>query len=341
MERPRLLGLQRLLWTLCVAALGFGCADEPDVVIYCALDMVDSEPILKEFERRTGLKVLAEFDTEASKTVGLVRRIREEQSRTRCDVFWNNEFAHTVSLANDGLLASYDSPAAASIPEVFRDPQRRWTGFAARARVFAVNTDLVSPDEIKGMWDLVDPKFQGKVGMARPLTGTTLTHMTALYSVIGEERTREYLQKVKDTKVNLTSGNATLMSLVQTGKLAWGWTDTDDYNRARLKGFPVQAIFADRGEGALGTLFIPNTVAVLKDAPHKDAAEQLVDYILSLEVERKLAGFDGAQIPLHAELQDEPHQLPLEELQPMEVDYAEVGAQIDARFIELKEMFLE
>ncbi len=336
-----------LLGALILPLLATSCAPEPDVVIYCALDQVDSEPILREFEKRTGLKVLAEFDVEAHKTVGLVRRIREEKSRTRCDVFWNNEIAHTISLANEGLLAAYDSPNAASIPELFRDPERQWTGLAARARVFIVNTDLVDPAEIKGMWDLVDPKWKAagdgasQVGMARPLTGTTLTHMTALYTVLGEERTREYLAQIKDAKVNLTSGNATLMRLVRDGKLAWGWTDTDDYNRAKQQGFPVQAVFPDRGEGELGTLLIPNTVAVLKDAPHPDAARQLVDYILSLEVERKLAGFDGAQIPLHAELKDIEHQLPLDKLQPMQVDYAKIGAQIDERFTELKELFLE
>jgi len=332
--------LRLLLPLALLLGLTSGCAEEADVVIYCALDQVDSEPILREFERRTGLKVKAEFDVEASKTVGLVRRIREEDGRTRCDVFWNNEIAHTVSLADAGLLASYDSPSAEGIPEAFRDPERQWTGFAARARVFIVNTDLADPAEIHGMWDLVDERWKGQTGMARPLTGTTLTHATALYVKLGEEKAREYLQKVKDGEVHLTGGNATLMRLVSAGEFAWGWTDTDDYNRARQKGHPVEAVFPDAGEGELGTLFIPNTVCILKDAPHPDAAQQLVDYLLSEEVERKLASFDGAQIPLHDALQGEPHQLPLERMRRMEVDYRAIGAEIDSRNEELKAMFL-
>ncbi len=332
--------LRLLLSLALLLGSGAGCAQEADVVIYCALDQVDSEPILREFERRTGLKVKAEFDVEASKTVGLVRRIREEDGRTRCDVFWNNEIANTVSLGNEGLLASYDSPSAEGIPEAYRDAERRWTGFAARARVFIVNTDLVDPAEIHGMWDLVDERWKGKTGMARPLTGTTLTHATALFVKLGEEKAREYLQRVKDGEVHLTGGNAILMKLVSAGEFAWGWTDTDDYNRARLKGAPVEMVFPDAGEDEIGTLFIPNTVCILKDAPHPDAAQQLVDYLLSEEVERKLASFDGAQIPLHAGLQDEPHQLPLERMKVMEVDYRAIGAEIDARTAELKAMFL-
>jgi iron(III) transport system substrate-binding protein len=317
------------------------CAEPADVVIYCALDQVDSEPILKEFEKRTGLKVRAEFDIEAHKTVGLVRRIREERGHPRCDVFWNNEIAHTVSLAKDGFLAEYDSPSAAGIPETFRDPQRRWTGFAARARVFIVNTDLADPADVQSMWDLVDDKWSGKCGMARPLTGTTLTHMTALFVKLGEERTLEYLTKVKSGGVNLTSGNATLMRLVSEGEFAWGWTDTDDFNRARIKGAPVAMVFPDSADDGLGTLFIPNTISVLKDAPHPDAARQLLDYLLSEEVEAKLASFDGAQIPLHESLRNAEHQLPLEQMKPMDVDYSEIGAQIDARFESLREMFLD
>ena len=92
------------------------CGAEPDLVVYVAHDQVHSEPLIRRFERETGLSVRAEYDVEANKTIGLVNRIREERNRPRCDVFWNNEIAHTVSLAEDGLLAAYDSPSAAGIP---------------------------------------------------------------------------------------------------------------------------------------------------------------------------------------------------------------------------------
>ena len=85
-------------------------------------------------EAESGLRVRMEFDVEANKNVGLAQRIREEAARPRCDVFWSNEFAQIVSMAEDGLLVPYVSPSAADIPPHFRDPAGRWTGFAARAR---------------------------------------------------------------------------------------------------------------------------------------------------------------------------------------------------------------
>ncbi len=318
-----------------------GCGPPPDVTIYCACDQVDSERILLDFQEKTGLVVRMEFDSEASKTVELVKRIRKEKNRPRCDVFWNNEIAHTVALANDGFLAEYDSPNAAEIPETFRDPQRRWTGFAARARVFIVNTDLVeNVEEVHGMWDLVDPKWDGKSTMAAPLTGTTLTHAVALFTVLGEEKALEYLKAVKD-RCRVAASNGQTMKLVREGAMAFGWTDTDDYNRARVGGYPVAMVYPDAGEGELGTLFIPNTVSIMKEAPNPENAKKLVDYLLSLDVERKLAKLDGAQIPLHTSLKGEEHQLPIEGFRAMEIDYSEIGAAMAERQVELKEMFVD
>lgn len=339
-KRGSLGGLASLFLGLAALASA-GCSREPDVVLYCALDEEFARGLIEAFERESGLVVNAEYDIEQTKTVGLVGRLRAEVARPRCDVFWNNEIAHTVSLANDGLLQAYVSPNAADIPAEFKDAGGMWTGLAARARVFIVNTELADASKISSMWDLVDPAWKGKVGMARPLTGTTLTHAAALYTVIGPERALEYLEKVKSGGVNLTRGNAVTMRLVRDGELAWGWTDTDDYNVARVDGFPVTVVFPDSGPDGVGTLFIPNTVCILKGAPHADAAKKLVDYILSVEVERQLASSRSAQIPLHAALKDMPHPLPLEQMKPMKVDYAQVGAQIAARHEELKEMFIE
>ena len=133
-----------------------------DLVVYCSLDQVFSEELIARFEDESGLRVRADFDVEASKTVGLVRRLLEERGQPRCDVFWNNEIAQTVRLAEEGLLERYASPAAATIPVRFKDPEHRWTGFAARARVLIVNTELADPAQVHGMGDLLDPRWRGR-----------------------------------------------------------------------------------------------------------------------------------------------------------------------------------
>jgi len=342
---PRRRCLLRLLAGLPFLA-AVACA-RTDLVVYCALDQVHSEDLIRRFQEESGLSVRVEFDTEATKTVGLVGRIREEAGRPRCDVFWNNEIANTVALAGEGLLQAYDSPSARDVPEEFRDPGRRWTGFAARARVLIVNTDLMDPGEVHGMDDLLDSRWAGRVGMARPLTGTTLTHVTALFGVLGEERATDLLTRIEAAnragELDLTSGNATLMKKVRDGKLHWGWTDTDDYWVARSDGYPVAVVYPDQeGEDPLGTMVIPNTVAVIAGAPHPEAARRFVDWVLSREVEAELAASRTMQIPVRADV-PRPDHVPTfgpGHLKAMEVDFQAVGEDLVRRQTWLQETFV-
>jgi iron(III) transport system substrate-binding protein len=80
--------------------------------------------------------------------------------------------------------------------------------------------------------------------------------------------------------------------------LAFGITDTDDAMIEVEKGLPIAIVYPDQGEYGMGTLFIPNTLAVIKGGPNREPAHRLVDYLLSPTVEEKLAAGPSAQIPL-------------------------------------------
>lgn len=321
------------------------CSKSPDLVVYCSLDQEFSEQLIQRFQKETGLVVRAEYDIEANKNIGLATRIREEaKTNPRCDVFWSNEAAQVVAMGEEGLLQSYDSPSAREIPAEFRDAEHRWTGFAARARVFIVNTDLVpDPSKITSMWDLFDPQWKGKVAMARPLAGTTNTHMTALYLTLGEAEARRYVETAAkaaaDGSLNLATGNAHVMKIVSEGQAAFGWTDTDDYNVAREKGHPVAAVYPDRG--ALGTLLIPNTICILKAAPHVDAARRFVDWTLRPEIEAELAKSSAAQVPVRASVARPAHVVGAEGFTAMKIDWREVGRTVKQRTAEMQELFLK
>jgi len=324
-----------------------GCG-EPDVVIYCALDRNFSEPLIQEFEKETGLDVKAYYDTEASKSVGLYERIKREMPNPRCDVFWNNELMLTVNLKKLKALEAYKSPNAEDIPEDFRDPDGYWTGFAARARVFIVNTDRLEdktpPSSYK---DLFDPRWKGDCGMARPLTGTTATHGTILFQHL-EEETPAFFEKVIANEAIFTPGNAHVMRNVRAGKYTFGFTDTDDYNVAATemdkgkKKWPVDVIYPDQGEGELGTLVIPNSVSMIKGGPHPENAKKLIDFILSRKVEEKLAHATSAQIPLRADVKRPPHvKVPGVDFRAMKVDFEKAAEEFEERHKYFSETFLK
>lgn len=339
-----------LLCLLASTAWLVACGRSADLVVYVALDQVFSEELINEFEQETGLVVDARFDIEQSKTVGLVQAIVEEQraGAPRCDVFWNNEVGHTVRLAEEGLLAAYRPTSAEAIPAPFRDPENRWTGFAARARVLIVNTDLVAPkdmESIAGLEDIFDARWKGKVGIARPLTGTTMTHAAALYEHLGEDRARSFWQRVQAAgevgDIAIVTSNGELMRRVSSGALAWGWTDTDDFNVARENGHPVAIIYPDQGSDGMGALLIPNTVCILADAPHPEAARQFVNWVLRPEIEKRLAFSRSAQIPVRGNVEHPDYvRIPGLDFRAMEIDYAAIGRALEARGEELRDLFV-
>ena len=320
---------------LCSFWMLAGCTKtgEKELVVYTSLDQVFSEPILQDFEKETGIKVKAVYDVEASKTTGLVNRLIAEMDRPKADVFWNSEVAQTIILKDKGVLAPYSSPSAEDIPPKFRDKDDYWTGFAARSRVLIYNTNLLKEADLpKSIFELTGEKWKGKVALAYPLFGTTATHIAALYSTIGQEKTEAFLKALKDNDVVIVNGNSVSRDVVVEGQLPLGFTDTDDVNVAIQSGKPVKMLFPD--VDGIGTLLIPNTVALVKGAPHSKEAKVFIDYLLSRKVESRLAFSESAQIPVRAGVNKPPHIPEISSIGVMEVDYYKVAENMEkaARF---------
>lgn len=328
-----------LLQTASAAAilLASGCRNPTakQVVVYAALDREFSEPILKRFERETGIQVLAKYDVESTKTVGLVNAIIEEQARPRCDVFWNNEILHALRLKKLGLLAASKPSQAGDFPPGFRDPDGMWYGMAARARVFIVNRDALGDEPLPRTIDaLVDPKWKGKCCLAKPLHGTTATHAAVLFALRGTEEARGFFEKVRDNAV-VVSGNKQVALDVAAGRYVFGLTDTDDAVIERERGANVEIVFASiskspsseaSGDGSAGALLIPNTLCKIKGGPNPEHAERLIDFLLTAEVEDELAQGESAQIPLSKRATKQSRAVAGENgpLKTVEVDFAGV-----------------
>jgi len=284
---------------LLLAACGADAAHQSPNV-YVALDQQFSEPVLNDFAKQLGFEIRQRHDAESNKTVGLVTAIVEDKDHQRCSVFWNNELANTERLAQLGLLEPYASPAAKDVPAEWRDPQDRWTAFAARARVLIVNTELVpdANDWPKSYQDLTDPKWKGRCAIAAPKNGTTWTHFTAIWKVLGDDGMKAWIDGMIANDVDFLGSNGATMRAVRDGSKAFAFTDTDDFHVAKLKGFPVACVFPDQHEGGIGTMLIPNSVALVKNGPNPEHSKQLIDKIVSRETEALLAAADSAQIPL-------------------------------------------
>lgn len=311
------------------------------VVIYTSVDQVYSEPILKAFEEQSGIKVQAIYDVEATKTTGLVNRLIAEKSKPQADVFWSGEFVQTIKLKERAVLQPYRTRSSESIPSEYRDPEGYWNAFGGRVRILLVNTKSLSPNQYPdSIFDLLDETYSpNQVGMANPLFGTTATHAAALYALLGAERAHQFFEALKKRNLQVVDGNSVVRDKVVSGELVFGLTDSDDACAAIQKGAAVQVLLPDQGVEDIGTLVIPNTVAMIANAPHPEPAQLLIEYLLSPAVEQRLLGsgwINFALRPIDVEL---PCPLP-REIKIMAVEYSQIYAMLEKSQTDLRELFL-
>jgi len=271
-----------------------------NVIIYTALDESVAGPILKDFEAQTRIAVEAVYATGESKAAELVGRlITAEEDGSSADVFWSDDVPQTITLRQNGLLEPYGSPHAAAISEQFKDQDGSWTGFAANARVFVYNTEL-APEPPKTMLELTQPQWRGKVALARPTYGTTLTQTASFFAFWGPDKARKFLADMQANAITLASDNAGVLQRVVQGRIAVGLADLDTANETVQGASVAQWVLPDQGAEDMGVLLLPCTVSLLKNGPNPKQGKALIDYLLSPDTEMKLASIPRMHIPLNA-----------------------------------------
>jgi iron(III) transport system substrate-binding protein len=253
-----------------------------EVVAYCAQDQEYAEPIFREFTRQTGIKVRAVYDSEAVKTVGMANRLLAERAHPQCDVFWGNEELRTRQLAGQG---------------VFRETNG-WTAVGYRSRRIVINTNrLALASAPRSLVGLTNEAWRGKVALAYPLFGTTATHFHTLRQYWGNEHWKVWCQALADNKPLLVDGNSVVVKMVGRGEAWIGLTDSDDIAAGQKEGLPLVSLPMTEE-----TLLIPNTIAVVRGAPHPEAAQRLFedmqrrDVLQQLVAAHALEGFSASEV---------------------------------------------
>jgi iron(III) transport system substrate-binding protein len=305
------------------------------LVVYCAQDQDFAEPLLKQFELETGVRVRPVFDSEAVKTVGLANRLLAEREHPQADVFWGNEELRTRQLA---------------ARDVFR-ATNGWAAFGYRSRRLVVNTNLVSlataenpsPDlrppsphpmgrgqgagtrAPRSLLELTNAAWRGKTALAYPMFGTTATHFLALRQHWGGSNWLAWCRALAANQPFLEEGNSLVVKRVARGEALVGLTDSDDIAAGQREGLPVAALPL-----TAELLLIPNTVAVTRTGPHPENAQRFLDWLRRLEVVRQLANAGALEGDSAAEV-----------AQPtLKPDWPALLRDLDAATAQLKGVFL-
>ncbi|NOY92313.1 MAG: extracellular solute-binding protein [Deltaproteobacteria bacterium] len=324
MSRP-----PQALWALLTLLVGAaGCGDcggptEPEVVVYTSVDQVFSQPVFRACGQETHQRVRAVFDTEETKSTGVLNRLIAEADAPQADVFWSGDPVRPFVLMERNLVEPYVSPVASEIPRAFRAQDGSWTGLAARARVLLVNTGHVDPDVMPtSIRDLAAPRWRAQTAIANPLFGTTTAHVAALFSAWGDDEGRAFMDSLKQNEVRVASSNGEVARLVVSGEVAFGLVDTDDAFEARESGAHVAIVYPD--QDGMGTLVMPTSVVLMRGAPHAEAGRRLIDCLLGADVERRLAE-EGGHIPLRSGVATPEGVRSADEIRAMPVDYSQLA----------------
>ena len=316
-----------LILLLAVGLNSCRSASSKALVVYVSEDQIFSEPILKDFERETAITVKSVFDTEESKSTGVMNRLIAEKDNPQADIYWANEPVRADALKQRGVSTAYVSPSAEGIPDQFKDPDHYWTGFSARARLLLVNArSTIKPASVMAY---TDPLAKGRAAIANPLFGTTTDYVAALFAIWGDDRARTFMNDMKRNGVKTTTSNGESADFVAAGQVDFSLVDSDDAVNRKKQGKPVEIVYPDQDANGLGVLILPNAVALIKGGPHPENGKQLIDYLLSRSTERKLAFADCAQIPLHSGVDTPPEVRRIEDIKPMRVGYADLARKME------------
>jgi len=320
------------------------------VTVYASADDVLAREVLAACESRTGIRTAAVFDTEATKTTGLENRIRSEMDRPRADIFWSSESFAVARLAAAGALAELSEEPSKELwsrwPAAYRDPDRRWLAFAARARV-VVHREGTDP--VRAWSELsragLPRGSRAAVAIADPRFGTTSAHLSALRSAWSHARDRgveapsceDWLEGLaRQGCLVLPGGNAATVDAVAAGECAYGITDTDDAFAAIARGLPLAWSLPrslPAGIEGGGTMVVANTVALVRGGPGaRSAAESVARFLVSPESELRIARSPSRNLPLGPAVdRSDPSAQPFDEPDPLRYDAA-AAATDGARF---------
>ena len=261
--------LSEYLFFWVLLALLVGCGSKRDsLTIYTSQDQVYAEPILRDFEKQSGIKIRAIYDSEAVKTVGLVNRLIFEKNNPQCDLFWNNEELRTRQLATKGVL----------------NTSMRIEAFGTRTRQWVWNTNQISMASIpKDLFTLTNAHWRSKVAIALPLFGSTSTHFQILRQKWGKERWKQWCRGLIANDVITVDGNSVVVQLVGRGEVALGITDSDDIRAGLKNQLPIagKSIVEDG-------FIIRNSIGYIAGSPYQNLSKRLAEYLQSNSVKDSL-----------------------------------------------------
>ena len=219
------------------------------------------------------------------KTSAGVKYIQETAQANASDLMWASAPDAFEVLKADGLLAPY-TPKAAGIPEKIgsypiNDPDGYYIGFAGSGYGIMWNTRYLDRKKIpvpREWEDLKKPVYHGHVGMSAPSRSGT-THLTVETVIQGDGWDKGWAlwKEMAGNFKMVTERSFGVPEGVNSGDFGVGIVIDFFGFSSQATGFPVDFVYPTV------TTLVPANIAIVKNAPHAQAAAAFIEYLLSVE----------------------------------------------------------
>lgn len=273
-------------------------SEEPagEVVIYSSRNEKFMQELFDKFEQDTGIKVKALNGKDE-----IINKIKEEANNVQADIFVSNDIGGLEHLRLEGLLQGYEPKGIETIDEKYRAEDYSWYGLSARTRIFMYNKDLMTEEEMpKTLWELTDDKWKGQFAITRGGNGSMIAHVSALRNEWGDEKTLEWLNKIKENAAIITDGHGDIRRAVGSGEVKFGLVNNYYFHQqlAEPTDNHVGAVYPDQGEGEMGAFVNAAGVAFINGAPHPVDAKVFLDWIMLPENQREFS-YASMEVPVN------------------------------------------
>lgn len=282
------LTLRRALLTGSFLLAGATGALADELNLYTSREPKLIEPLLAAFTEKTGVTVNTVYLKD-----GVAERVAAEGDSSPADLLMAVDAGNLADLADKGLTQPVESAAVLeAVPANLRDPANQWVALSMRARVVYAAADL----DLTAITyeDLADPKWQGKICI-RP---GQHPYNTGLFSAFlahhGAEATEAWLTGLKANLARTPGGGdrdgakdilGGICDLAIANSYYVGLMRTNEKEpEQKAWGEAIKVILPTFADG--GTHVNISGAALAKNAPNKDQAVQLLEYLVSDEAQK-------------------------------------------------------
>lgn len=258
--------------------------DDEALVVYSGRSEDLVAPLLDMFTDETGIELSVRYGNTAAMTAQLL----EEGDQSPADFFLSQDAGALGALGNAGCLVTLPEETLDLVEDTYQADEANWVALTGRARVIAINPELVSEaDRPTGIDDVLDERWSGQVGIA-PSNASFQAFITAIRVLDGEDAARDFLDGLVANDVQSYEGNGDVLAAVDSGEISMGLINHYYlYELAAEIGADnvvAENLFLD--DGGAGSLVNISGAGLVSGTDRGEDAQALLDFMLSETAQR-------------------------------------------------------